>query len=133
MLEFDLDGWPAIDRAGFARLGRDLQARLLSRVVQAVGGRDHPPRRDRLERAAARLSRRPIAASREKARISRLSECRLMLRQVPGSRRLRWIVRPENGRKEQKRASPSFRLHFSLAARRRVPSWMNPIPTEQVL
>ena len=55
MLEFDRDGMAAIDRTGFARLGRDLQARLLSRLIQAVGGRDHPPRRERLERAARRL------------------------------------------------------------------------------
>ena len=32
-----------------------------------------------------------------------LSECRLMLRQVPASRRLRWIVRHENGRRNDKK------------------------------
>ena len=72
MLEFDQEGVAAIDRAGFARLGRDLQARLLSRVIQAVGGRDHPPRRDRLERAARRLcAPRGAAESPAGARISR--------------------------------------------------------------
>ena len=60
MLAFDQAGMAAIDRAAFARLGRDLQARLLSRVVQAVGGRDYPPRRERLERAAGRLCARPL-------------------------------------------------------------------------
>ena len=104
LLEFDLAGAVAIDRAGFARLGRELGQRLLSRVIQAVGRRDHPPRRERLERAAARLS---LGVSRGKSGKSQdftLSECRLELRQAPDSRRLRWIIRPENGRKDAKNA-----------------------------
>lgn len=89
----------AIDRSAFVRLGRDQRARLLSRVIQAVGGGDHPPRRDRLERAADRLCH-PVA--RGKSGIAQdftLSACRLLLRQVPQSRRLQWIVRPEHGRR----------------------------------
>jgi tRNA(Ile)-lysidine synthase len=89
----------AIDRSAFVRLGRDQRARLLSRVIQAVGGGDHPPRRDRLERAADRLCD-PVA--RGKSGIAQdftLSACRLLLRQVPQSRRLQWIVRPEHGRR----------------------------------
>ncbi|MPZ32260.1 MAG: tRNA lysidine(34) synthetase TilS [Rhodospirillales bacterium] len=92
-------GEVAIDRSAFARLGRDQQVRLLSRVVQAIGGGDHPPRRDRLERAAGRLCG-PVA--RGKSGIAQdftLSACRLLLRQVPQSRRLQWIVRPEHGRR----------------------------------
>lgn len=93
-------GEVAIDRSAFVRLGRDQQATLLSRVVQAVGGGDHPPRRDRLERAAARLCG-PLA--RGKSGIAQdftLFACRLLLRQVPRSRRLQWIVRPEHGRRD---------------------------------
>jgi tRNA(Ile)-lysidine synthase len=98
-LEISPAGDVAIDRSAFVRLRRDQQARLLSRVVQAVSGGDHPPRRDRLERAAGRLCD-PIA--RGKSGIAQdftLSACRLLLRQVPQNRRLRWIVRPEHGRR----------------------------------
>jgi tRNA(Ile)-lysidine synthase len=96
-LEISPAGEVALDRSVFVRLGRDQQARLLSRVVQAVRGGDHPPRRDRLERAAGRLCA-PVA--RGKSGIAQdftLSACRLLLRQVPQSRRLQWIVRPEHG------------------------------------
>ena len=97
-LEFYREGMAAIDRAGFARLGRDIRAKLLSRLIQAVGGRDHPPRRDRLERAADRLSA-PVARGKSgKGQDFTISACRLTLRQVPRTRRLRWIVRPEHGR-----------------------------------
>jgi tRNA(Ile)-lysidine synthase len=97
-LEFEGEDMAAIDQAGFARLGRDLQMGLLSRVVQAMGGRDHPPRRDRLERAARRLCA-PVARGKSgKGQDFTLSACRLMLRQVPNNRRLRWLVRPEHGR-----------------------------------
>ena len=101
MLEFDQEGVAAIDRAGFARLGRDLQARLLSRLIQAVGGRDHPPRRERLERAARRLCAPAVANPEAKSGRGQdftISGCKLMLRQAPETRRLRWIVRPEHGR-----------------------------------
>jgi tRNA(Ile)-lysidine synthase len=98
VLEFDQDGMAAIDWRGFAALGPDLQAGLLSRVVQAVGGRDHPPRRDRLQRALHRLCGPADRGKSGKSRDFTLSGCRLMLRQMPESRRLRWIVRPEHGR-----------------------------------
>lgn len=98
VLEFDQDGMAAIDWRGFAALGPDLQAGLLSRVVQAVGGRDHPPRRDRLQRALHRLCGPGDRGKSGKSRDFTLSGCRLMLRQVPESHRLRWIVRPEHGR-----------------------------------
>ena len=99
VLDISPTGDIALDRSAFMRLGRDHQARLLSRVVQAVGGGDHPPRRDRLERAAGRLCG---AVARGKSGIAQdftLSACRLLLRQVPQSRRLQWIVRPEHGRR----------------------------------
>ena len=96
VLEWDGDGRVAIDRKEFAALNSDLGARLLSRVVQAVGGRDHPPRRDRLNRAAARLLLQDGRGKSGKGRDFTLSECRLMLRQSPPERRLRWIVRAEN-------------------------------------
>jgi tRNA(Ile)-lysidine synthase len=99
LLEFDIDGAVAIDRAGFAKLPRGMAARLLARAVQTLAGRDHPPRRDRLDRAVARLSQAVERGKSGKSQDFTLSECRLMLRQVSGSRRLRWIVRPENGRK----------------------------------
>lgn len=97
-LEFDQDGGAVIDRTGFCRLGAGLQAQLLSRVVLAVGGRDHAPRRDRAERAARRLAGPVLRGKSGKGQDFTLSACRLTLRQAPGSRRLRWIVWPENGR-----------------------------------
>jgi tRNA(Ile)-lysidine synthase len=112
MLEFDRQGMLAIDQAGFERLGRDRQEKLLSRVIQAVGGRDHPPRRERLERAALRLcapSDHGVAdrGKSGKARDFTFSGCRLMLRQVPDSRRLRWIVEPEHGRNMRQPLMPA--------------------------
>jgi len=108
VLEFDLPGAVAIDRAGLARLGRDLGLRLLSRVVQAVGRRDHPPRRERLERAAARLSLGVCRGKSGKSQDFTLSECRLELRRATDSRRLRWIIRPENGRKDTSKVGQSL-------------------------
>jgi tRNA(Ile)-lysidine synthase len=97
-LEFEAPGLTAIDRTGFAILSHDQKARLLSRVVQAAGGRDHPPRRDRLERAAGRLVA-PVARGKSgKGQDFTLSACLLSLRQMPGSRRLRWLVQAEHGR-----------------------------------
>jgi tRNA(Ile)-lysidine synthase len=98
ILAFDQAGGTAIDRIGFARLGRDLQARLLSRVIQAVGGRDYPPRRERLERAAGRLCAPLDRGKSGKGQDFTLSGCKLMLRRVAESRQLHWIVRPEHGR-----------------------------------
>jgi tRNA(Ile)-lysidine synthase len=104
LVDFDPPGAVAIDRAGFARLGRELGMGLLSRIIQAVGRRDHPPRRERLERAAARLSQGVSRGKSGKSQDFTLSECRLELRQAPGGRRLRWIIRPENGRKDARKA-----------------------------
>jgi tRNA(Ile)-lysidine synthase len=97
-LEFDHAGAVFIDRSGFCRLAAGLQARLLSRIVLAVGGRDHAPRRDRAERAARRLAAPVVRGKSGKGQDFTLSACRLALRQTPGSRRLRWIVWPESGR-----------------------------------
>ena len=98
MLAFDQAGMTAIDRTGFARLDRDLQARLLSRVIQAVGGRDYPPRRERLERAAGRLCASLERGKAGKGQDFTLSGCKLVLRRVPDNCQLHWIVRPEHGR-----------------------------------
>jgi len=95
-LECDGDGSLAVDPGVFEALNSDLRARLLSRVIQAVGGRDHPPRRDRLNRAVPRLLQQAGRGKSGKGRDFTLSECRLMLRQSPPERRLRWIVRAEN-------------------------------------
>ena len=97
VLEVD-GGDLGLDRASFTQLGAGVKAGLLSRAVQAVGGRDHPPRRERIERAVGRLCEAPARGRSGKSQDFTLSECRLMLRQVPASRRLRWIVRPENGK-----------------------------------
>ncbi len=97
-LDFEPEEAAAIDRTAFARLEPYQQAGLLSRVVQRIGGRDHPPRRDRLERAVRRLSA-PVARGKSgRTQDFTFSACRLTLRQAPQSRRLRWIVRPEHGR-----------------------------------
>ena len=90
----------AIDRAGFLQLGRDQQERLLSRVVQAVGGGDHPPRRDRLNRAVGRLCGPVTRGKSGLAGDFTLSACRLLMRQIPSTRGLQWIVRPERGRRD---------------------------------
>lgn len=101
-LDFQRKGTVAIDRAAFIRLGQDLQERLLSRVVQAIGGRDHPPRRDRLERALGRLAGSLARGKSGRNQDFTLSACRLLLRQAPENRRLCWIVEPEHGTKEGK-------------------------------
>lgn len=102
-LDVDADGGIALDHVVVARLANEAAARLLSRVVQAVAGRDYPPRRDRLERAAARLSQGPVQGKSGKSQDFTLSGCRLMLRRMPGSRRLRWIVRAESGRRSERK------------------------------
>lgn len=101
-LEFTAEDGTAIDRAAFLRLAPDRQAHLLSRVIQAVSGGDHPPRRDRLGQAVRRLSA-PVARGKSgRHQDFTLSACRLLLRQAPQSRRLWWIVRPEHGRRDVK-------------------------------
>lgn len=100
VLEFQPEGAVAIDRSAFAHVGADRRSRLLSRVVQAVGGGDHPPRRDRLSRAADRLCG-PVGGGKSgKGQDFTLSACSLQLRRVSDSRRLQWIVRPEHGRRD---------------------------------
>ena len=99
----EIDGELGLDRASFGRLSASVKAGLLSRAVQAVGGRDHPPRRERLERAVGRLCEAAMRGKSGKSQDFTLSECRLMLRQVPSSRRLRWIVRPENGKENDRK------------------------------
>jgi tRNA(Ile)-lysidine synthase len=86
-----------LDRASFGRLAAGVKAGLLSRAIQAVGCRDHPPRRERLERAVDRLCQAPARGKSGKSQDFTLSKCRLMLRQAVAGR-LRWIVRPENGK-----------------------------------
>ena len=101
---FEVDGDElGLDRASFGRLGAGVKAALLSRAVQAVGGRDHPPRRERLARAVDRLCQTVARGKSGKSSDFTLSECRLMLRQVPASRRLRWNVRPENGKENHRK------------------------------
>lgn len=99
LLEFGRDRAIAIDRAGFEQISVDLQRRLVSRVVQAIGGRDHPPRRDRLDRAVARLLGPTARGKSGRGGDFTLSGCQFALRQAETGRRLLWIVRPENGRK----------------------------------
>ncbi len=102
VLHVEAGGAPALDRIAFQRLRGDIGARLLSRFVQAAGWGDHPPRRDRLERAVERLCAPVDRGKSGKGQDFTLSECRLMLRQMPDSRRLWWIVRPERGRRDGK-------------------------------
>lgn len=92
----------ALDQLVVLQMGKEIAQRLLGRMVQAVAGQDYPPRRDRLARAAARLSQGPRRGKSGKSQDFTLSGCRLMLRQEPATRRLRWIVRPESGRRNEK-------------------------------
>ncbi|MBS0219225.1 MAG: tRNA lysidine(34) synthetase TilS [Proteobacteria bacterium] len=94
----------AFDQAAFTSLDPPEAARLLARVVQMLGKRDYPPRRDRLDRAVARLSRAVGWGKSGKSQDFTLSECSLVLRQAEGNRQPRWIVRPENGRKGGEKA-----------------------------
>jgi len=93
----------ALDHLVLSEMHREIAERLLSRVVQAVAGKDYPPRRERLGRAAARLSMGPRQGKSGKSQDFTLLGCRLMLRRDPATLRLRWIVRPESGRTHKKR------------------------------
>jgi tRNA(Ile)-lysidine synthase len=104
-LEVGPDGVVALDHALVSQWTGEIAARLLSRVVQSVAGGDHPPRRARLEHAVARLSQGRVHGKSGKSQDFTLSGCRLMLRQVPGSRRLRWIVLAESGRTNERKPS----------------------------
>ncbi|WP_421997842.1 tRNA lysidine(34) synthetase TilS [Reyranella sp.] len=88
-----------IDPTAFAGLEEGVRTRLLSRVVQSVGGRDHPPRRDRLARAATRLGAAGPRGKSGRGQDFTLSACRLELRQGAGGGPPGWIVRPEHGRR----------------------------------
>jgi tRNA(Ile)-lysidine synthase len=96
----------ALDQLVVSDLSKEITGRLLGRVVQAVAGGAYPPRRERLERAAARLShaqdRGQDRGRSGKSRDFTLSGCQLMLRRDPDTRRLRWIVRPESGRRNNR-------------------------------
>jgi len=101
-LEVDSAGI-ALDHAIVSRLRKEITEGLLSRLVQTVGGRDYPPRRDRLGRAAARLWQGSRQGKSGKSQDFTLSGCQLRLRRDAASRRLRWIVRPENGTTDGKK------------------------------
>jgi tRNA(Ile)-lysidine synthase len=107
LLQAREDGSIAIDRSAIERLPLDLRRRLASRVVQALGGGDHPPRRERLERAVARLSGTPERGKSGRGQDFTLSGCQFCLRQAAGSRQLEWIVRPENGRRGRQPLIPA--------------------------
>jgi tRNA(Ile)-lysidine synthase len=98
LLQFDPDGRVAFDQTAFRRLSRDTADRLLSRLVQALGGGDHPPRRARRERAVARLSRAEDRGKSGKGQDFTFSGCLLALRKASDGRRRMWIVQPESGR-----------------------------------
>lgn len=92
----------ALDQLVVSDLSKEITGRLLGRVVQAMAGGAYPPRRESLERAVARLSRAEGGGKSGKSRDFTLSGCQLMLRRDPDTRRLRWIVRPESGRRNNK-------------------------------
>jgi len=97
----------ALDRGRFGRLSAGLRRRLLSRVVQGVGGGDYPPRRDRLERALDRMARPADRGKSGRGADFTLSGCQFALRQAGEGRRLLWIVRPESGRKGRQPLIPA--------------------------
>lgn len=107
LIETREDGTVALGRAAIEGLSPELRRRLVSRVVQALGGGDHPPRRDRLERALARLSAVPERGKSGRGQDFTLSGCQFVLRQAVGSRQLEWIVRPESGRKGRQPLIPA--------------------------
>ena len=112
-LEIDPPDTVAFDQTALAGIELPQATRLLSRIVQAVGKRNYPSRRERLDRAATRLLASPDRGKSGKSQDFTLSECRLALRQSPNDRRLRWIVRPENGRKNLgKTGQPLFPAVF---------------------
>ena len=106
----------AIDRTAFERLPFDIRVRLVSRVVQALGGNHHPPRRDRLDRALARMSGAPNRGKSGRGADFTLSGCQFALRLAVGSRQLEWIVRPENGRKGRQPLIPAVYFACDPAA-----------------
>ena len=107
LLEIDEAGSVALDKEGFACLDGDLQARLLGRVVQGLGGNDYPPRQERLRAACGRLCLPATLGKSGRAQDFTLGGCRLMLRRVSQKRRMRWHVRAENGRNGGKPLVPA--------------------------
>lgn len=91
-----------LDQLVVSDLSKEITGRLLGRVVQAVAGGAYPPKRQRLDRAAARLSLTQDRGKSGKSRDFTLSGCQLVLRRDPATRRLRWIVRRESGRRNAK-------------------------------
>ena len=113
ILECDLEGAVAFGQAAYGQLPSELRLRLLSRLVQALGRADHPPRRARLEQAVARLCQGGDRGKSGKGRDFTLLGCRLMLRHAGNGRQTRWIVRPESGRNDGKnRAQPLIPAGF---------------------
>lgn len=107
LLEAGEEGGVALDSEVLESLPLDLRGRLLSRVVQAIGGGRHPPRRERLDRAVARLSGPFDRGKSGREGDFTLSGCQFLLRQAVDSRRLVWIVRPESGRKGRQPLFPA--------------------------
>jgi tRNA(Ile)-lysidine synthase len=107
LIESREDGSLGLDRATLEQLPLDPRRRLVSRVVQALGGGDHPPRRDRLDRALERMAAAPDRGKSGRGQDFTLSGCQFALRQAVGSRRLEWIVRPESGRKGRQPLIPA--------------------------
>ena len=97
----------ALDRSRFGRLPIGLRRRLLSRLVQGVGGGDYPPRRDRLERALERMAGPVDRGKSGRGADFTLSGCQFALRQAGEACRLLWIVRPESGRKGRQPLIPA--------------------------
>lgn len=107
LLEAGEQGCVALDPEMLQSLPLDLRGRLMSRIVQAIGGRRHQPRRERLDRALARLSGPLERGKSGRESDFTLSGCQFLLRQAVGSRRLVWIVRPESGRKDRQPLIPA--------------------------
>ncbi|MFO1082610.1 MAG: tRNA lysidine(34) synthetase TilS [Reyranellaceae bacterium] len=98
VVEREPGGGFAIDREGLRALAPELQARLLGRLVQCLGGSDHPPHRERVARALQRLCDQDDRGASGRRQDFTLAGAHLLLRQVSQDGRLRWIVRPEDGR-----------------------------------
>jgi tRNA(Ile)-lysidine synthase len=108
-LELGAEG-VVLDQLAVSDLSKEITGRLLGRIVQGVAGGAYPPKRQRLDRAAARLSlvhdrgqdRGQDRGKSGKSQDFTLSGCQVMLRRDPATRRLRWIVRRESGRRNDK-------------------------------
>ena len=64
VVSVDRRGVGTLDRRAWARLPRDVATLAVARIALTVGGRDYPPRRDRLDALASRLlADGPVAAT----------------------------------------------------------------------